>query len=418
MEWVDPHTPNHPSPMPKPAHAPDLIAAFNGGREAERLAMKYRAMRTNAFVFLRGSAHLYFQRYAEAGLDDKAPAAWCCNDLHLENFGTYLGDNGLSYFDLNDFDEAALAPADWDVVRLVTSLLVAAEPLEIAKGRAGHVAKAAVETYVREMTRAKSMWLERRTARGPIGELIDGLKNRDDVTFLERRTVVKKGTRRLDIDSKRMLPIAKADRDALAAFLAKLPIDGRSRGFFDMHDAARRVAGTGSLGLARFAVLVEGEGSPDGNVLLDIKEATPSAAAPFSPYQQPAWASEAERVVTLQARGQAVTPAYLRAVAFQKRPFIMKMLQPTADRLDLARLARAEGEFHAALCDMAALTAWSELRASGRQGSATADALIEMVRAPGFAASVIERAKTMAEVVAADFAAYAAVYDETRMGLK
>ena len=42
----------------------------------------------------------------------------------------------------------------------------------------------------------------------------------------------------------------------------------------------RRIAGTGSLGVGRFVVLVEGKGSPDGNYLLDIKEAKPSAMTP------------------------------------------------------------------------------------------------------------------------------------------
>jgi uncharacterized protein (DUF2252 family) len=45
-------------------------------------------------------------------------------------------------------------------------------------------------------------------------------------------------------------------------------------------DIGRRIAGTGSLGVERYVVLVEGKGSPDRNYLLDIKEAKPSAMAP------------------------------------------------------------------------------------------------------------------------------------------
>ena len=50
--------------------------------------------------------------------------------------------------------------------------------------------------------------------------------------------------------------------------------------FFEVLDIACRIAGTGSLGVERFVVLVEGKGSPDGNYLLDIKEAKPSAMIP------------------------------------------------------------------------------------------------------------------------------------------
>lgn len=392
-----------------------LIAAFNHGREPERLAMKYKLMRTNPFVFLRGTAHLFHQRYVEAGLDGAAPAAWCCNDLHLENFGTYLGDTGLTYFDINDFDEAALAPADWDIVRLATSILVAALPLGLENDRAAALTRQVIERYANEINAGKPRWLERKTADGPIGALIDELRHRDDVGFLDKRTVVKKGVRRLDVDDRRMLAISKPEREVVGRFLDSLPNSDHPKSFFHMLDCARRVAGTGSLGLPRTVVLVEGNGSPDGNVLLDLKAAVPSAAATFSPCRQPAWPTEADRIVTLQSRCQAVTPAYLRAVTFDGGSFTLKMLQPSADRLDLARLAKSAGDFDNALLNMASLTAWSQLRSTGRQGSAQADDLIAMVGTAGFSDSVIERARTMEAVVHRDFATYAAAYDAGQM---
>jgi len=39
---------------------------------------------------------------------------------------------------------------------------------------------------------------------------------------------------------------------------------------------ARRIAGTGSLGVERYVLLIEGKGSPDGNYLLDLKQALPA----------------------------------------------------------------------------------------------------------------------------------------------
>ena len=37
------------------------IERFNAGREAERLAIKYQAMRKSPFAFFRGTAHLYWE---------------------------------------------------------------------------------------------------------------------------------------------------------------------------------------------------------------------------------------------------------------------------------------------------------------------------------------------------------------------
>jgi len=85
----------------------ERLKAFNQGREPGRLAMKYKAMNKDAFAFLRGSCHLFYEDWPKDSPLDATPAAWICGDLHLENFGSYKGDNRLVYFDINDFDESA-----------------------------------------------------------------------------------------------------------------------------------------------------------------------------------------------------------------------------------------------------------------------------------------------------------------------
>ena len=90
----------------------ERILIFNQGRDPDRLMLKYRAMRNDTFAFLRGTCHLFYQDWpANSSLND-APSAWICGDLHLENLGSFKGDNRLTYFDVNDFDEAALAPCN------------------------------------------------------------------------------------------------------------------------------------------------------------------------------------------------------------------------------------------------------------------------------------------------------------------
>ncbi len=50
-----------------------------------------------------------------------------CGDAHISNFGLYNSPERRLVFDLNDFDEAAPGPWEWDVKRLLTSALLAAE---------------------------------------------------------------------------------------------------------------------------------------------------------------------------------------------------------------------------------------------------------------------------------------------------
>jgi uncharacterized protein (DUF2252 family) len=115
----------------------DSILKYNAGREPERVALKCRAMRQDSFAFMRRTCHLYYQDWPASDKQfNDSPLAWISGDLHLENFGCYKGDNRLVYFDLNDFDEAVLAPATWELGRWLTSIMVAAKSLLIPKGDA------------------------------------------------------------------------------------------------------------------------------------------------------------------------------------------------------------------------------------------------------------------------------------------
>src|ERR1700754_116155 len=123
------------------------IQAFNAGRDPERLQLKYRAMRASPFAFLRGTCHLFYKQLPRGGAFKAAPSVWVCGDLHLENFGSYKGDNRLAYFDINDFDESALAPASWDLVRLLASVQVGAATLQVGEEKAQRLCRSFVDAY-------------------------------------------------------------------------------------------------------------------------------------------------------------------------------------------------------------------------------------------------------------------------------
>ena len=394
-----------------PASAADIIRDFNSDREPERLAMKLEAMAGDPFVFLRGTCHLFYQRLSEKSLNPGGPPAWICGDLHLENFGTYLGDNGLTYFDINDYDEGALAPVTWDIVRLATSVYVAAAGLKLSGEDAEKLANDLVETWRLELLSGKARWIERKTATGIIGALIDSLKARRPVKFLDKRTTVKKGMRCLDTGNGKALPLDEAERAPLRQFAEALAADDVEKRYFKFIDAARRIAGTGSLGIQRYVLLIEGEGSPDGNELLDLKAAKPSSLAAYSTCKQPKWTSDAERVVEVASRCQAVTPSLMSAVTFKGEPYVVRALQPTTDRLNLSDAASANREtFSDAIHTMGKLAAWAGLRATGRGGAASADELIAFASAEDVTATVLNAARKMADITLADWRDYAAAY--------
>jgi uncharacterized protein (DUF2252 family) len=392
----------------------DSILKYNAGRESERVALKYRAMRQDAFTFMRGTCHLYYSDWpgADKQLND-APLAWICGDLHLENFGCYKGDNRLVYFDLNDFDEAVLAPATWELGRWLTSILVASDSLKLPAEDAIRLCQIGLDSYAAALMTGKGRWLERDTAKGMIRNLLNPATLRDRKTFLDSRTRVRKGVRSINVDGKRALLLEAAEKSRVMSFVEEYAKEQHNPGFFRPLDAARRIAGTGSLGIDRYVILIEGRGATEGNFLLDLKQAIPSALAPYVMHKQPEWLSEAHRVASVQHWAQAIAPAFLKAVTFKEKPFIFKGLQPTQDRLaleawngKLKRLARV-------IRSMGEIVAWSHLRSGGRSGSAIADEWLAFGARRDWQSPLLKLATSQAARIEADWEKYSAEFDRS-----
>ena len=357
----------------------EAIFSNNAGRDPERLAMKYAKMAQSPFIFLRGSCHLFYDALPDSPLFRDTPLAWCCGDLHFENFGSYKGDNRLVYFDINDYDEAALAPVTWDMIRLLTSIQCGADALNATHAEALAVSQSCLDAYRSALINGKPLWVERETSGGLVNALLTTLQGRERAAFLDKRTIRKGHRRSLILDGVKALPASDAQKTIVTGFMDDFASRQPSPKFFEVLDIGRRIAGTGSLGVERFVVLVEGKGSPDGNYLLDIKEAKPSALAPHLArlgIKQPTWPDEASRVVSVQNRMQAIDHAFLQAVKLDGLPCILRGLQPSEDRVAIGEWGKKLDRLKDVVTNMGRILAWDQLRASGRSGAASADELI------------------------------------------
>ncbi len=379
------------------------IAQANNGREPQRLRIKYARMAADNSAFYRGTASLFYELLPQDSTLQRAPLAWICGDLHLENFGSYLGDNGLAYFDINDFDEAALAPLSYECIRFLTHLAIAAPSLGISQRALRLESRLALDHFVAAIARGKSYWVERRLATGAVRKLLRKAAARSQRDLLDERTLWLAKERRLKVDSKRALPLLQtARRDVkrmLSAAINTLGGEHGSSGEFRLLDAARRLAGVGSLGLERYVLLVAGDGSRNGARLLDLKVAKPSCLAVRLSKIQPAWSSEATRIVSLQRRLQANSPALLSASNYADRSFVLKELQPTQDRLKLPDLDGVPERRREALKTLAQLSAWSMLRASGWDGAAPGERLTACMRESGWQKDVLAVSTEMSKIM-------------------
>ena len=257
----------------------------------------------------------------------------------------------------------------------------------------------------------KARWVERETAEGLVRELLTGLQTRKRHELLERRTEIKKGKRHIRLDGKHALRIGNKQREQISAFMRDYARAQSDPGFYKVLDIANRVAGTGSLGIERYVILVEGKGSPNGNYLLDLKEALGSSLLPYLKVRQLRVDSKAHQVVAIQRRMQAISMAFLQPVVIGKKSYVMRGLQPTEDRVALdhwnGNLQRLEGVVNV----MGKIVAWAQLRSGGRDGSATIDELIAFGQERKWRKRLLAVARACAAQVEGDWRTFAEAYD-------
>jgi uncharacterized protein (DUF2252 family) len=383
----------------------ERIIKFNADRLPEYTKLKYQVMSQNAFRFFRGTCHLFYEDLSKENPLSQNPLTWICGDLHLENFGSYKGDNRLVYFDLNDFDEALLAPATWELARIITSIFVGFEALGIRQSESVRMGKLFLSTYSTMLATGKSKYIEPQTAKGIVKLFLEKVEFRKLKMVLKQRTV-KNGSRiNFLLDNKRLFKLDPSLKKELTSFI-RLWLRKNHKNRFTVLDAGFRIAGTGSIGVKRYVFLLRNTENPKKFLLVDMKQATRSSVQPFSDVQQPAWENDAERVVAVQRRMQNVSPALLNAAIFKNECYVIKEMQPTADKIDFLLIKDKYKYIARVIEDMALLTASAQLRSSGRQGSAIADDLIAFGKDVHWQQSVIDYASAYAKQVKKDFSNY------------
>src|SRR5690348_3959259 len=127
----------------------ELLQASDAGRVPELIPIKYGRMLQTPFTFYRGSAGVMAADLATTpsmGVNVQA-----CSDCHLMNFGGFATPERNIAFDINDFDETSPAPWEWDVKRLVASMVLAARSIGLSDRQGRDCAETAARSYREHM---------------------------------------------------------------------------------------------------------------------------------------------------------------------------------------------------------------------------------------------------------------------------
>lgn len=380
------------------------LQLFNQELLPEMVQLKYEAMAENPFRFFRGTCHLFYEDLAAAKPLPLSPLAWICGDLHLENFGSFRGENGLVYFDLNDFDEGLLAPAAYEVVRMVASIFVAFDTLNIESEKAVKMAQLFIRSYATTLSSAKAISIDPRIAKGILCDFLNAARKSTEKDVLKKRTVSKKKKVMLSLEDERHFKLDKSLRKELEEHINEW-ITTSSDGPYNyvVKGCVFRLAGTGSVGVKRYLFLLKSTNTKNKYLLLDMKQSRPSSVLPFIQTQQLNWENDAERITAVQRRMQNVPAALLSTTVFRGEPFVIQELQPVKDAIKFKLLRDDYRGMYQVIDSMGALTASAQLRSGGMQGSGNIDDLAAFGRDEGWQEALLDYAELYAVKVHRDY---------------
>jgi uncharacterized protein (DUF2252 family) len=388
------------------------IKKFNAGSRKDSLKLKYERMAKNEFSFFRGTCHLFYEDLSKGKNLPGSPLTWISGDLHVENFGSYKGDNRLVYFDLNDFEEAILAPLSWELARMITSIDVAFDSFEIADERGDDMVEQFLFTYAETLKNGKACYIEFKIANGVVKSFLEAVGKRPHQELLNERTCGAEDCRRLLIDKDHYIEIPTGLKNELMDLIQLWAAKKNQLLNHRCVDVAFRIAGTGSVGINRYCFLFQPLDNTNDYKLIDMKEARPSSLSKYIPYQQPSWTTEAKRIYFVQKFMQNNNPELLSTTRFKKSSYVIRELQPSSDKIDFKKIKEQHEDIRQVINDMAMLTASAHIRVSGRKGAAVADDLMLFGNKKGWQKKLIRLSKAYSEQVKEDYKIFLERYSD------
>jgi uncharacterized protein (DUF2252 family) len=351
---------DHP---PAGARRPDVlafVAASNQGRLPHLIPLRTGRMIASPFAFFRGAAGLMAADLADSPCSGLT--AQLCGDAHAANFGLYGTPTGTIVMDINDFDETAEGPWEWDLKRLAASLVLAGREGGLSDNRCLEAAEDAAKSYrrtVRDLAEMPFMqsWnaltdasvidsakadelfddfhqaaekARRNTSAKVAAEWTEHID--DHQTGVRRHRFVERPPLLTRVDA----AVVEAVTEGLENYVATLR-ESRRRLItrYATSDVAFRIVGTGSIGLRSYLALLHG--NRDEVLVLQLKQACRSALADYLPAAAPE--HEGKRIVEGARLVQAETDTLLGWTTIDGLPFIVRQFRNMKGSIDPTRLS-------------------------------------------------------------------------------
>lgn len=384
-EWTPP--PDRRDPL-------SLLEEQATERVPELVPLRHARMLTSPFAYYRGAALPMASDLA--GTPASGLRAQLCGDAHLMNFGLFESPERRLMFDINDFDETAPGPWEWDLKRLATSFEVAGRGRGFSPDARRLIVTACARVYRETMVamaekRAIDVWyssLSAETIREQCASLDEAdarLVDRDlahaegkhSVRALTRLTVATDAQLRFRSQPPLLVPAdellageeranyASAVEMAIASYRTSLSPSHRPLlDHYRFRDMARKVVGVGSVGTRAWVMLFTGR-DDDDPLFLQAKQAMPSVLERYCGAS--AYRNCGRRVVEGQRLMQGASDSLLgwyHVVGFDGLPhdFYMRQLWDGKGAFSVEAMSETTWPSYAYIC------AWTLARAHARTG--------------------------------------------------
>ena len=302
-------------------------------RLPDLIPVRYARMLTSPFAFLRGGAAIMAADLAANG-GTTGITVQACGDMHIANFGVFASAERNLVFGINDFDETLPGLWEWDLKRLVASVVAAGRFLGANKSKCEDSVMAAVRTYRKRIRQYAYMgnlelWyltinendiLKSLTPSAQVGaqKIMSKARQRTHMQVLSKLTDL--------VDEKYLLkenapfivretktetgrPIKEALGLFFESYFNSIPDDRKTLlKNYRIVDVARKVVGVGSVGTRCWIIFLIGNNSEDP-LFLQLKEAQPSVLEPY--LSKSIYSNQGQRVVAGQRLIQGAPDIFL-----------------------------------------------------------------------------------------------------------
>ena len=322
-----------------PPHWAKRAPVLNAGRTLK--------MARSAHAYVRGSTLKFYE-----WLDSQAsrslpvgPPIWICGDCHLSNLGPVADATGDVAIQIRDFDQTVIGNPVHDLIRLGLSLSMSARGSDLPGVTTAHMLEHMVEGYSAAFA----------GARGRAGV------DRPKIVYTALKEAHARSWKHLAEErlegrvtklphGRRFWPLSKKERATIDDLFSSPAIQDLARQLshrpdsaeVKLVDAAFWMKGCSSLGLLRYAVLLDVEGLASKGrdlCLFDIKEAT-EPLAPHTRDHLPV--DNGERVLEGARQMSPYLGSRMVNAKFDKRSVFVRELLPEDLKLELDHVRASE----------------------------------------------------------------------------